>query len=125
MGLRLLVKAEYHWTGSFERNIFFVEGKSGIKYRCGVTGALPQSFKYAAEYPVNTLANLGQLVTRKSKEVEIKEKEIPMLAKIKDSVWTKTHELAELKTECKILQEKIDASLKAMEEEVIPVEEVA
>lgn len=125
MGLILLVKAEYHWTGSFERNIFFVEGKSGIKYRCGVTGALPQSFKYAAEYPVTTLANLGQLVTRQSIEIETKEKEIPMLAKIKDSVWTKTHELAELKTECKILQEKIDASLKAMEEEAIPVEEVA
>ena len=33
-GLRLLVRSEYRLDGSFDRNTFFVEGKSGLKYKC-------------------------------------------------------------------------------------------
>jgi N12 class adenine-specific DNA methylase len=116
MGLKLFVKAEYHWTGSFERNIFLTEGKSGLIYRCGTTGTLPQSFIHAAEYPVTTMANIGQLISRKNAEIQAKENEIPTLEKIKNSVWNKTEELTGLKTECKILQDRIDTSLKAVEE---------
>ena len=37
-GLNLLVRSEYSINGTFDRNTFFVEGTSGLKYRCGLTG---------------------------------------------------------------------------------------
>jgi len=40
-GLNLSVRSEYNIDGTFDRNTFFVEGVSGLKYRCGQTGALP------------------------------------------------------------------------------------
>ena len=54
-GLNLLVHSEYGLDGVFERNIFLVEGVSGLKYRYGVSGALPLGFAESAQYPQNTL----------------------------------------------------------------------
>ena len=51
IGLNLLVSSEYTLSGSFDRNVFFVEGVSGLKYRCGVSGALPLGFAESARYP--------------------------------------------------------------------------
>lgn len=51
MGLNLLVSSEYTLSGSFDRNVFFVEGVSGLKYRCGVSGVLPLGFAESARYP--------------------------------------------------------------------------
>ena len=44
MGLNLLVRSEYDFSGTFDRNTFYVEGRSGLKYRCGMSGALPLGF---------------------------------------------------------------------------------
>lgn len=44
MGLNLSVRSEYNFSGSFDRNTFYVEGLSGLKYKCGLSGALPLSF---------------------------------------------------------------------------------
>ena len=40
-GLNLSVYSEYDMGGTFYRNTFLVEGVSGLKYRCGISGALP------------------------------------------------------------------------------------
>ena len=34
------IYSEYNWCGTFDRNVFLVEGPSGLKYRCGQYGAL-------------------------------------------------------------------------------------
>lgn len=120
MGLKLYIKSEYHWTGGFERNVFFVEGKSGLKYRNGVTGSLPLSFKLAAEYPVTTLQSIDELIARRNKEIARMESEFPTLRKIMSNVWGKTEELSTLKAECKSLQERIDKSLQETENNLIP-----
>lgn len=115
MGLKLYVKSEYHWAGSFEHNSFYVEGVSGLKYRYGITGALPLSFKGCAEYPIVTMAGIGDLIIRKNKEIVTKESEIPTLQKIMQNVWSKVDDLASLKAERKVLQDTIDKSLKEVE----------
>lgn len=119
MGLKLFVKSEYHWTGGFERNVFFVEGKSGLKYRNGTSGSLPLSFKLAAEYPVTTMQGIDELIARRNKEIDRMESEFPTLRKIMANVWGKTEELTKLKAECKALQEKIDKSLKETEDTLV------
>ena len=64
-GLRLLVRSEYRLDGSFDRNTFFVEGKSGLKYKCGMSGSLPPSFAAAAVFPQTTLENIPKLMDAK------------------------------------------------------------
>lgn len=120
MGLKLYVKSEYRWSGGFERNVFFVEGKSGLKYRNGISGSLSLSFKLAAEYPVTTLQSIGELITRRNKEIARMESEFPTLHKIMANVWSKTEELANLKAECKALQASIDKSLQETEDTLMP-----
>lgn len=115
MGLNLFVKSVFHWSGNFEHNSFYVEGKSGLKYRCGTTGALPLGFKQSAEYPFETLSRIGDLVARKEKEIERMKAEIPVLQGILSREWPKSEELSRLKTECSLLQKRIDESLKEKE----------
>ncbi len=57
-GLNLLVRSEYSIDGTFDRNTFFVEGISGLKYRCGLSGALPLGFVESAQYPHGALSKL-------------------------------------------------------------------
>ena len=114
-GLNLLVHSEYSTTGTFDRNVFFVEGVSGLKYRCGLSGALPLGFVESAQYPQGALGKLPDLIARQRKLVEQLESEIPTLQKLIDRQWIKTDELLRLKLECKELQRKIDESLKEAE----------
>ena len=114
-GLNLLVRSEYN-IGSFERNTFFVEGISGLKYRCGVSGALPLGFLESAQYPQNTLDRLPDLIDKEHKLIVKLESEIPVLQGIINRKWGKSDELARLKQECKELQQRIDESLKEAEQ---------
>lgn len=125
MGLKLFVKSDYHWAGGFDRNTFFVEGHSGLKYRYGSTGSLPLGFKSAAEYPLTTLDGIYNLVERKNKEIARMESEFPTLHKIMNNTWSKADELAALKEECKVLQDSIDKSLKEEEPVLLPEEAAA
>ena len=111
-GLNLLVRSEYSITGVFDRNTFFVEGTSGLKYRCGLTGALPLGFVESAQYPQATLNKLPSLIEKQQKAVERIESEIPILQDIVDRQWSKADELVKLKLECKELQRKIDEKSK-------------
>lgn len=114
-GLNLLVRSEYSIDGTFDRNAFFVEGASGLKYRCGLSGALPLGFVESAQYPQATLGKLTGLIERQWKQAAQLESEIPTLQEIAGRQWSKADELAKLKLECKELQRKIDQSLKEAE----------
>lgn len=114
-GLNLLVHSEYTLTRTFDRNAFFVEGVSGLKYRCGLSGALPLGFVESAQYPQGALCKLPDLIARQRKQAEQFESEIPTLQKLIDRKWSKADELLRLKLECKELQRKIDESLKEVE----------
>ena len=115
-GLNLLVRSEYSIDGTFDRNTFFVEGISGLKYRCGLSGALPLGFVESAQYPHGALSKLPSLIEKQQKAVERIDSEIPTLQQIVCRQWSKTDELSRLKQECKELQHRIDESLKEAEQ---------
>lgn len=117
IGLHLSVRSEYHYTDAFERNIFLVEGKSGLKYKCGLSGALPLGFADSAAYPQATLDKLPELIRRQQEKIDQLANEIPTLKQIVSRKWDKTAELDALKQECKELQRKIDNSLKELEQQ--------
>ena len=115
MGLNLLVVSECTFSGSFDHNAFFVEGVSGLKYRCGVSGALPLGFADSAQYPQSTLEKLPSLMEKQQKQVAQLQHEIPTLQEITARKWSKADELERLKQECKALQQRIDEALKEAE----------
>lgn len=123
-GLNLLVHSEYGLDGVFDRNTFLVEGVSGLKYRCGVSGALPLGFAESAQYPQNTLDRLPSIIDEQRRKMEKMQKEIPSLQGIIARKWDKSDELARLKQECKELQQRIDESLKEAEQVQVPASEL-
>lgn len=114
-GLNLLVRSEYDIAGIFDRNTFFVEGTSGLKYRCGVSGALPLGFAESAQYPQNTLKRLLAMIEEQQRQMAKLESEMPALQGIITRKWSKADELARLKQECSDLQQRIDKKLKEAE----------
>lgn len=114
-GMSLSVRSEYNFAGTFERNMFFVEGVSGLKYQCGISGALPLGYVDAALYPQTTLANIPAMIERNNKSIAKLESELPVLEEMLNRQWSKAEELAELKAECAALQKKIEADLKEVE----------
>ena len=125
MGLNLLVCSEYTLSGSFDRNVFFVEGVSGLKYRCGVSGALPLGFAESARYPQAALERKPSLIEKQQKQIAQLQHEIPTLQEITARKWSKAEELERLKQECKDLQQRIDEALKEAErpQSEVPEEE--
>ena len=125
MGLNLLVCSEYTLSGSFDRNAFFVEGVSGLKYRCGVSGALPLGFAESARYPQAALERMPSLIEKQQKQIAMLQHEIPTLQEITARKWSKAEELERLKQECKDLQQRIDEALKEAErpQSEVPEEE--
>ena len=111
MGLTLLVKAEYNLAQIFDHNSFYVEGLDGMKYRYGMTGALPLAFADKVRYPAMTLQRLPSIIeSQKSKSARL-EDELPVLREIIGRSWSKTEELARLRTECESLRRKIENDL--------------
>lgn len=119
MGLNLSVRSEYHFSGSFDRNIFCVEGLSGLKYECGLSGALPLSFVESADYPKATLEKIPVLIDRQYQQIDRLTNELPTLQQIMARQWNKSDELSELKQECSELQNKIDESLKQIDQQPV------
>ena len=125
LGLNLLVRSEYTLSGSFDRNAFFVEGVSGLKYRCGVSGALPLGFAESARYPQAALERMPSLIEKQQKQIAMLQHEIPTLQEITARKWSKAEELERLKQGCKELQQRIDEALKEAErpQSEVPEEE--
>lgn len=120
MGLNISVRSEYRFSGSFDRNIFCVEGLSGLKYECGLSGALPLSFVESADYPRATLEKLFTLISRQQQKIDRLTNELPTLQQIVARQWNKSDELSALKQECSELQNKIDESLKQTDQQPTP-----
>lgn len=120
MGLNLSVHSETNLTGLFDHNSFFVEGASGLKYRCGVSGALPLGFVESAQYPKATLEKLPVLLKEQQNRIGKLESELPTLQEIMGREWNKADELAKLTLECKELQRKIEADLNKTEQQPEP-----
>lgn len=116
---------EYTLSGSFDRNAFFVEGVSGLKYRCGVSGALPLGFAESARYPQAALERMPSLIEKQQKQIAMLQHEIPTLQEITARKWSKAEELERLKQGCKELQQRIDEALKEAErpQSEVPEEE--
>ena len=125
MGLMLSVRSLYTLDGSFERNVFYVEGKSGLKYQCGISGALPLSFAEAAAYPQTALDRLPSIIERQQKSIAQLECELPTLDAIVARQWSKTEELTALRSEREALQKRIDETLKEAERKNQPIGEAA
>lgn len=92
MGMNLLVRSEYDFSGTFDRNTFYVEGRSGLKYRCGVSGALPLGFVESAQYPQTTLDKLPGIIDNQRKKIEKLQSELPTLQEIVSRRWSKADE---------------------------------
>lgn len=118
MGMTLTVRGEYNLAGVFERNIFFIEGVSGLKYRCSQSGALPLSFAEAAAYPSTVMENMPGRIAAKEAEITRLRDELPVLEEIISRQWAKVSELETLKSRCRELQNKIDEDLKKAESEM-------
>lgn len=114
-GLPMTVRSEFNIAGVFERNIFFIEGASGLKYRCSQSGALPLSFVEAAAYPYAVMERMPVLIAEKEKENARLREEIPVLEEIISRKWPKATELETLKAQCRELQQKIEDDLKNAE----------
>lgn len=114
-GLNLSVYSEYDMGGTFYRNTFLVEGVSGLKYRCGLSGALPLGFVESSRYPQAALAKLPGMIEEQRQKIARLESEIPTLQTIIARKWSKADELARLKQECNALQHRIDESMKEAE----------
>ena len=114
-GLNLSVYSEYDMGGTFYRNTFLVEGVSGLKYRCGISGALPLGFVESSRYPQAALAKLPGMIEEQRQKIAKLESEIPALQGIIARKWSKADELARLKQECNALQHRIDESKKEAE----------
>ena len=114
-GLNLSVYSEYDMGGTFYRNTFLVEGVSGLKYRCGISGALPLGFVESSRYPQAALAKLPGMIEVQRQKIAKLESEIPALQGIIARKWSKADELARLKQECNALQHRIDESMKEAE----------
>ena len=114
-GLNLSVYSEYDMGGTFYRNTFLVEGVSGLKYRCGISGALPLGFVESSRYPQAALAKLPGMIEEQRQKIAKLESEIPALQGIIARKWSKADELARLKRECNALQHRIDESMKEAE----------
>ena len=114
-GLNLSVYSEYDMGSTFYRNTFLVEGVSGLKYRCGISGALPLGFVESSRYPQAALAKLPGMIEEQRQKIAKLESEIPALQGIIARKWSKADELARLKQECNALQHRIDESMKEAE----------
>lgn len=117
MGVNLLVHSETNLTGLFDHNSFFVEGISGLKYRYGLSGALPLGFVESAQYPRITLEKLPVPLKEQQNRIGKLESELPTLQEIVSREWDKADELARLTLECKELQRKIEADLNKTEQQ--------
>ena len=122
-GLNLLVHSEYNWCGTFDRNVFLVEGPSGLKYRCGQYGALLLGFAETSRYPEITLNRLPFMIEEQRRKIARLESELPALEAIVARTWGKTDELSRLRQECRALQQRIDEGLKEAERTQKPLAE--
>jgi len=118
-GFTLLVKSETTVKEGFDlvQNRFFIKGEGEILYNYN-HGHIAADPKTAAANFLNALDTMPALLDKYKKDNEKLVKDVPTLKAVVESVWKKEDELKELKSEMAVIERKIEASLKPIEQSV-------
>ena len=116
-GFTLLVKSETTVKDGFDlvQNRFFIKGESEILYNYN-HGHLATDPKTAAANFLNALDTMPALLEKYKTDNEKLMKDVPTLKAVVESLWKKENELKGLKSEMVVMERKIEASLKPIEQ---------
>jgi hypothetical protein len=115
----LLVKSETTVKDGFDlvQNRFFIKGEGEILYNYN-HGHLATDLKTAAQNFLNALDTMPALLEKYKTDNEKLMKDAPTLKAVVESPWKKEDELKALKAEMTVMERKIEASLKPIEQSV-------
>lgn len=118
-GFTLLVKSETTIKDGFDlvQNRFFIKGEGEILYNYN-HGHLASDPKTAAQNFLNALDTMPVLLEKYKTDNEKLMKDVPTLKAVVESPWKKEDELKALKAEMTVMERKIEASLKPIEQSV-------
>lgn len=118
-GFTLLVKSETTVKDGFDlvQNRFFIKGEGEILYNYN-HGHLAAEPKTAAANFLNALDTMPALLEKYKADNEKLMKDVPTLKAVVESPWKKEDELNALKAEMVVMERKIEASLKPIEQSV-------
>ncbi|MGV8137387.1 MAG: helicase-related protein [Mangrovibacterium sp.] len=116
-GFTLLVKSETTVKDGFDlvQNRFFIKGEGEILYNYN-HGHIAADPKTAAANFLNALDTMPVLLVKYKTDNEKLMKDVPVLKTVVESSWKKEDELKELKGEMVVMERKIEASLKPIEQ---------
>ncbi len=118
-GFTLLVKSETTVKDGFDlvQNRFFIKGEGEILYNYN-HGHIAADPKTAAANFLNALDTMPALLEKYKTDNEKLMKDVPVLKAVVESLWKKEDELKRLKSEMAVMERKIEASLKLIEQSV-------
>ena len=118
-GFTLLVKSETTVKDGFDlvQNRFFIKGEGEILYNYN-HGHIASDPKTAAQNFLNALDTMPALLEKYRTDNEKLMKDVPTLKTVVESPWKKEDELKALKAEMTVMERKIEASLKPIEQSV-------
>ncbi len=118
-GFTLLVKSETTVKDGFDlvQNRFFIKGEGEILYNYN-HGYMASDPKTAAANFLNALDTMPALLEKYKTDNEKLMKDVPTLKAVVESPWKKENELKDLKAEMVVMERKIEASLKPIEQSV-------
>ncbi len=118
-GFTLLVKSETTVKDGFDlvQNRFFIKGEGEILYNYN-HGHLASDPKTAAANFLNALNTMPALLEKYKTDNEKLMKDVPTLKAVVESPWKKEDELKGLKQDMVVMERKIEASLKPIEQSV-------
>lgn len=118
-GFTLLVKSETTVKDGFDlvQNRFFIKGEGEILYNYN-HGYLANDPKTATANFLNALDTMPALLEKYKTDNEKLMKDVPTLKAVVESPWKKEDELKALKAEMVVMERKIEASLKPIEQSV-------
>lgn len=116
-GFTLLVKSETTVKDGFDlvQNRFFIKGEGEILYNYN-HGHMATDPKTAANNFLNALDTMPALLEKYKTDNEKLMKDVPTLKAVVESLWKKEDELKGLKSEMAVMERKIEASLKPIEQ---------
>ena len=118
-GFTLLVKSETTVKDGFDlvQNRFFIKGEGEILYNYN-HGYMASDPKTAAANFLNALDTMPALLEKYKTDNEKLMKDVPTLKAVVESPWKKEDELKGLKQEMVVMERKIEASLKPIEQSI-------
>ena len=105
----------------YDNNFFVTSNRLLYSYNSGKINR--NSPKTSAQYMLNALLHLPELVTEWSDKIEMNERSIQQIASLIGKTWTKENDLKQLKSELKALDQKIAEDMKKKEQQ--PIKEAA